>query len=303
MVLWLKPMVLRRNRGPPVNVHTWLCCSARAGIMVSSCNPLWDYINVLSWHNLFTLCEILYWWCSVMVSRLMIFGAAAKLRSPCECTRKVMLLGAFWYRGLWSWSIVELHWCVIFRGLLPWNDFCVVCWNNQTTYAITFRSKEYITLMYSLGEVLTSSEVFIENRNLSVSSCVVKSPHSCMVSFLLALVVIVHLQVPFASFVVKVKSWSFLVLRDTWLVLKSRFLSYVAKMQEFVHSLLCWPMHFQPCWFVIKEINEQHGGMDLYSSIWPPASKCEPSTLDLPMGNKRTCSMSKVVQQVGFTNL
>jgi hypothetical protein len=42
-------------------LHTWLCCSARAGIMISSCNPLWDYINVLSWHNLFTLCEILYW--------------------------------------------------------------------------------------------------------------------------------------------------------------------------------------------------------------------------------------------------
>jgi hypothetical protein len=37
---------------------------------------------------------------SVMVSRLMTYGAAAKLRAPCECTRKVMLLGACWYRGL-----------------------------------------------------------------------------------------------------------------------------------------------------------------------------------------------------------
>jgi hypothetical protein len=36
---------------------------------------------------------------SVMVSRLMTYGAAAKLRAPCECTRKVMLLGACWYQG------------------------------------------------------------------------------------------------------------------------------------------------------------------------------------------------------------
>jgi hypothetical protein len=73
MVLWLKPMVLWRDRGPPVNVHTWLCYSARAGITVNSCNPLWDYINVLSWHNLFLLREILYWcqFCNgVMVSDL-----------------------------------------------------------------------------------------------------------------------------------------------------------------------------------------------------------------------------------------
>jgi hypothetical protein len=30
------------------------------------------------------------------------FGAAVKLRVSCECARKVMLLGACWYRGLWS---------------------------------------------------------------------------------------------------------------------------------------------------------------------------------------------------------
>jgi hypothetical protein len=163
MVLWLKLMVPRRDRGPPVNVHTWLCCLARAGIMVSSCNPLLDYIDMSSLHTLvFTPWDPIFGASSVMVSQLMIFGAAAKLRAPCECTCKVMLLGACWYRGLWSWSIVELHWCVIFRGLLPWNDFCVVCWNNQTTYAITVGSKEYITLMYSLSKILTSSEVFIK---------------------------------------------------------------------------------------------------------------------------------------------
>jgi hypothetical protein len=240
MVLWLKSMVPRRNRWAPVNVHTWLCCSARAGITVSSCNPLWGYINVLSWHNLVLSCGIHYWRCSVMVSRLMICGAAAKLRAPCESTRKVMLLGACGYRGLWSWSIVELHWCVIFRGLLPWNEFCVVCWNNPTTYAITVESKEYITLMYSLVNFLP----------------IQKSPTKIKTYLCLDHVIKIHLpmcgRMSFDSsgeythtsslclLCVKVKSWNFLVLRDTWLVLKSRFLSYVAKMQEFVHSLLCW---------------------------------------------------------------
>jgi hypothetical protein len=38
----------------------------------------------------------------VMVSWLRTYGAAAKLRAPCERTRKVMLLGACWYRCLWS---------------------------------------------------------------------------------------------------------------------------------------------------------------------------------------------------------
>jgi hypothetical protein len=41
-------MVLRRNREPPVGAHTWLSCSARAGIMVNSCDPLRDYTDVLS---------------------------------------------------------------------------------------------------------------------------------------------------------------------------------------------------------------------------------------------------------------
>ena len=100
MVLWLKPVVPWRNRGPSVCAHTWSCCSARAGITVSSYSPLWDYINVLSWHNLFCYVRFCIDASSVMVSWLRTYGAAAKLRAPCECTRKVMLLGACWYRGL-----------------------------------------------------------------------------------------------------------------------------------------------------------------------------------------------------------
>jgi hypothetical protein len=61
MVLWLKPMVTRRNRGPPVGIHTRLCYLARLGITLSSHNPLWDYINMLSLHKLFLPREIHYW--------------------------------------------------------------------------------------------------------------------------------------------------------------------------------------------------------------------------------------------------
>ena len=31
-----------------MNVHARLCCLARAGIEVSSHDPLWNYINILS---------------------------------------------------------------------------------------------------------------------------------------------------------------------------------------------------------------------------------------------------------------
>jgi hypothetical protein len=40
-------MVPRRNREPTM-VHTWLSCSARAGIAVNSCDPVRGYTDVLS---------------------------------------------------------------------------------------------------------------------------------------------------------------------------------------------------------------------------------------------------------------
>jgi hypothetical protein len=40
-------MVPRRNREPTM-VHTWLSCSACAGIMVNSCDPLQGYTDALS---------------------------------------------------------------------------------------------------------------------------------------------------------------------------------------------------------------------------------------------------------------
>jgi hypothetical protein len=127
MVLWLKPTVPRRNRGPPMGIHTRLCCSARAGITVSSCNPLWDYINVLSWHNLVLPREILYW-CQ--------FGSGVMIndlwcRNETESLLWMRTQDCATHRMLVSRSLVMIH-CgttlmVIFRGLLPWNNFYVVC--------------------------------------------------------------------------------------------------------------------------------------------------------------------------------
>jgi hypothetical protein len=45
-------MVSRRNREPPVGAHTWLSCSARAGIAVNSRDPLRDNTDVLSFVNI-----------------------------------------------------------------------------------------------------------------------------------------------------------------------------------------------------------------------------------------------------------
>jgi hypothetical protein len=44
-------MVPRRNREPSM-VHTWSSCSARAGIVVNSCDPLRDYTDVMSFVNI-----------------------------------------------------------------------------------------------------------------------------------------------------------------------------------------------------------------------------------------------------------
>jgi hypothetical protein len=44
-------MVPRRDREPTM-VHTWLSCSARAGIVVNSRDPLRDYTDVLSFMNI-----------------------------------------------------------------------------------------------------------------------------------------------------------------------------------------------------------------------------------------------------------
>ena len=53
MVLWVATTVPRWNREPPVVCDTRLCCSARAGIEVSSHDPLQNCTDVLFSHELF----------------------------------------------------------------------------------------------------------------------------------------------------------------------------------------------------------------------------------------------------------
>jgi hypothetical protein len=171
-----------------VCVHTWSCCSARAAITVSSYNPLWDYINVLSWHNLFLLREIVIGASSVVVSRLRTYGAAAELRASCECAHRILLLGACRYQGLWSWSIVELHWCVISRRPLPWNNFYVVCEVIKQHLSSLLDQNGHTPFMCGLFSLDFDSDC--------------THTHSLYI------------------LCVKVKPWSFLVSRDNWLALR-----------------------------------------------------------------------------------
>jgi hypothetical protein len=52
-IMTKRPMVPRPNREPTM-VHTWLSCSARAGITVNSRDPLRDYTDVLSFVDIFS---------------------------------------------------------------------------------------------------------------------------------------------------------------------------------------------------------------------------------------------------------
>jgi hypothetical protein len=133
MVLRLKPMVSWWNRGPPVNVHTWMCCSARAGITVSSCYQLWDlYQYVIS--SQIVLPREIHCWCQ--------FGDGVMIKD-------------LWYRGeteslMWmhtqdfaAWrmrvprSLVMIYYGTTLMCYLPltfpWNDFDVVCRSDQAT--------------------------------------------------------------------------------------------------------------------------------------------------------------------------
>lgn len=88
---------------------------------------------------------------SVMVSWLVTFGAAAKLRASCECAHKTVLLVGCWYQGLWSWSIMELHWCVIFRGhlILETISMLFVKWSSNIYY-LCWIKKRHTTFMCGL---------------------------------------------------------------------------------------------------------------------------------------------------------
>jgi hypothetical protein len=152
-------MMPRQNWGPPVGIHTRLCCSVHASITVSSHNPLWDYINMLSLHNLFLSCEIHYWcqFCNgVMVRNLWYRGETESLLWG--CTQDF----AAWRMSV-SKSLVMIHYGITLRCYLlstfPWNNFHVVCRSDQATSIISVGSKEHTPFMcglFSLTLMVTS---------------------------------------------------------------------------------------------------------------------------------------------------
>jgi hypothetical protein len=178
MALWLKLTVPRRNRGPPVGIHTRLCCSARAGITVNSCNPLGSYINVLSGHNLFTLCEIHYW-CQ--------FGDGVMnkdlwCRSETESPLWMYTQGYAAWRMLVSRSLVMIHYGTTLICYISWtfplkrilcrllkqsNNICHHCWIKRVYNSNVF-----------LGKFSTHSEISNKNQNLSVFGSCDKNPSS-----------------------------------------------------------------------------------------------------------------------------
>jgi hypothetical protein len=103
----------------------------------------------------------------------------------------------------------------------------------------------------------------------------------------------------------KVKPCSFLVFYDRWLVPKIEIdfpCYWDAEVCSF--ALLFKPCIPKPSHFIShEEMDEQPDQMDFYPNAWSTVNKCELSTIGLSMGNEKAYSMSKVVQQVGFTNL
>jgi hypothetical protein len=160
MVLWLKPMVPWRNRGPPVNVHTWLCYLARTGITVSSHNPLWDYIDMLSLHKLFLPREIHYWFQ---------FGDG-------------VMVNDLWCRGQTESSLwMHTRDCATHRVLVSRSLVMIHC---GTTLMVIFcgPSLEIISMLF----------VEVIKQHLSILFDQKGIPLLCVVSFLLILVVTTH---------------------------------------------------------------------------------------------------------------
>jgi hypothetical protein len=150
MVLWLKPMAPRWNRGPPVDAHTWLRYLAPVGITVNSHNPLLDYIDMLSLRKLFLPREIHYWcqFCNgVMVKDLWYRGETESLLWM--CTHDF----AAWRMSV-SRSLVMIHYGITLMCYLPltfpWNNFYVVCDRDQATSVISVGSKGHTTFMSGL---------------------------------------------------------------------------------------------------------------------------------------------------------
>jgi hypothetical protein len=150
LALWLKLMMPRQNRGPPVGIHTRLCCSVHASITVSSHNPLWDYIDMLSLHKLFLPREIHYWcqFCNgVMVKDLW-------YRGETESPLWMYTQGSAAWRMPISKSLVMIRYRITLVCYLPWisslKRFLCCLSSDQATSIISMGSKGHTTFMCGL---------------------------------------------------------------------------------------------------------------------------------------------------------
>jgi hypothetical protein len=196
--------MLRQNRGPLVGIHTRLCCSIYASIIVSSHNPLWDYINMLSLHKLFLPHEI-HFWCQfyngVMVKDLWYRGETESLLWM--CTQDF----AAW-RMLVSKSLVMIH--------CETTLMCDLLW--------TLSLKQFLVVW---KEIKQHPSFPLDQKGI---------PRSYVVLFLWILVVTTYTS-SLCILCVKVKPWSFLVLNNNWLAPRMEICFSAIEMQEFVHSL------------------------------------------------------------------
>jgi hypothetical protein len=155
-----------------------------------------------------------------------------------------------------SRSLVMIHYGITMMCYLPWT----FPWNNF--YVVCQMMKQHLLSL-------------LDQKGI---------PLSCVVSFLLILVVTTHTS-SLCILCVKVKPGNILVLEDNWLVLKMEIgfpCCWNAGVCSFALLFnLCIP---EPSHFIShEEMDEQPDQMDFYPNAWPFASKCELSTFGLPM--------------------
>jgi len=84
------------------------------------------------------------------------------LGSPMDCSHKEILLGARWYRGLWSWSIIapQLMWFT-HLGTLIWNSCSIIPLKLLNPLSLT-------TVFWSRLQFLVNFCCFMNNLKVNV---------------------------------------------------------------------------------------------------------------------------------------
>jgi hypothetical protein len=260
-----------------------------SSITVSSCNPLWDYIDMLSLHKLFLPCEIHYW-CQfdngVLINDLC-------CRSKTESLLWMRTRGSATRRMLVSRSLVMIRYGITLMCYIPWtfpwNNFYVVCQVIKQHLSSLWIKRAYHFDVF-FNEFATNSEVHLKNyQNPSMSNRVIR-----ITSFMCGL-----LSLDFGGDYTHTSSLCILCCKGGALELFSVERQLISSQME-INSPCCWDagvcsfaLLFNPCipepsqFISPEETDEQHDRIDFYSSAWSPVNKSELSTIGLSMDNKR----------------